>query len=424
MVRVMRLRARTQFVLEGIYAAAAVILSVRLLREAIPGKLVWALKQGSGDGVMDWLGARAFDRGIDPYSAGGLRWMGLPTFGHPPASVLWFLPFTGYDVFELKQVVGHLLLLMLLVHLLLLARELRAPVAIATALLAFALVCNLTWWRTELNMIQFSLPIALLYLIAWILLRRGHELTSALMIGLAMTMKPYAAVILLLFVVARRWRGVLVAVAVYLAAAAAVTVRFGAIAWRQYAALLPPIQQAWTARIENASIQGIVLRWWWPACGAAGPLLPKATLIASLLSLAIIVAITWQSRRSLSPKPDTLAVDESVDLPFALFVVASIWCNPYVWEHYDVTLLQPLGIALFAAWRLRGPRERLYRILALALLLAIALLLSIDSHGKNDPRHLWLHLYEVANWLPWPLTLATCSLLLWRQRLMPAPSTC
>jgi hypothetical protein len=156
-----------------------VVISVRFLREAIVEKLGWALKQGGGDCVMNWLGARAFDRGINPYSAAGLRWAGQSTFGHPPPTVLWFLPFTSYDVFELKQALGTLLILLLLVHFILLAKELRAPVPIVTALLGYALVSDTTWWRYHVNMMQLSLPIAFLYLLAWIFLRRNHELASA-----------------------------------------------------------------------------------------------------------------------------------------------------------------------------------------------------------------------------------------------------
>ena len=42
--------------------------------ERLTSDIVAALKTGFGDCVMNWLGARAWQRGIDVYSAEGLRW--------------------------------------------------------------------------------------------------------------------------------------------------------------------------------------------------------------------------------------------------------------------------------------------------------------------------------------------------------------
>lgn len=417
----MQLTPRARFGAAFAYATAGLIATFLLLRDALANKLVAALRTGTGDCVINWLGARAWQRGIDVYSPGGLRWANLPSFGHPPTTPLWYLPFTAYGIFELNQVYGQLLMLMLLVHCLLLAAELRAPVALVSGLVVYALVSDTTWWANHVAMIQISEPIAFLYLLAWILLRRDHETAAGALIGLALTLKLYAGLLIVMLLLGRRWRGALAAVAVYLIFATLATWRFGLACWSEFARMLPATQNYWTAHIRNAGLQGVVLRWWWPACGPRGGVLPLATMVATLLSVALVALVVWRTRGALVRKVPAPAIDESIDVPFALFATLSAWLNPVVWEHYDVTLIMPLGIALFAAWR-TTPRR--WAIVVTALVVAVVLLLGIDMWQKSRVgtpltgwRHVKLHLYEVANWLPWPLTLVALGLVQQRQSL-------
>lgn len=416
----MRARSAAAFA----YGIAAVATAFLLLRHAFAARLVAAMRFGFGDDVICWLGARAWERGIDIYSPAGLQWAQLPSLGQMPTATLWYLPFTGYEIFQLNAVYGQFLLLLLLCHLVLVATELRAPVPLATALLGYALVCDTSWWANHVAMIQISETIALLYVLAWIFLRRDHEIAAGVGIGLAMTLKPFGALLVIMLLVGRRWRGAVAAAAVFVVFAAAASWRFGLACWREWLAMMPATENQWMAHIRNASLQGIVLRWWWPACGPRGPLRHGATALALLLSLAIVAAIAWSARRSLARKSPTPAIDDAIDLPFALFATASAWLNPYVWEHYDVLLVLPMGIALFAAWR--AP-TRVWTTAVTALLVAVALLLSVDMWQKTQLQqtlpaaHRLMHLYEVANWLPWPLTLAALGALAWRRaRLRPA----
>jgi hypothetical protein len=415
------------FALASLYGAICVIAAIWLLRDAIANKLIWALQRGTGDCVVNWLGARAFERGIDPYSKAGLAWAGLPALGHPPTTPLWYLPFTAYGIVELNQVFGQLLLVMLLVHVLLLAIELRAPVPLATALLAYTLVMDTTFWRMHVANIQLSEPIALLYVLAWIFLRRRHATASGIAIGLAMTLKPYAGLLLLLFILARRWRALVAALSTYAVAALIATWRFGFSCWREFAAALPATQALWTATRHNASVQGIVARWWHPACREPAVAGWQATFVALLLDLVIVALIAWMTRRALATAQPDGPVDDEIDLPFALLVTASAWLNPVVWEHYSVTLLQPIAVAAAATARLAQRRDARWLAPALALLVSIVLL-GIDVDAKDQAvrlhQHMATHFYEVANWLPWPLVLATlAALLVLRRSARPAHSS-
>ncbi|MCU1278816.1 MAG: hypothetical protein JWM53_2362, partial [bacterium] len=280
----MQLSPRARYAAASAWTGVALVATFLLLRDALANKLVAALRTGTGDCVINWLGARAWQRGIDVYSPDGLRWANLPSFGHPPTTPLWYLPFTAYGIFELNQVYGQMLMLMLLVHCLLLAAELRAPLPLVTGVLAYALVSDTTWWANHVAMIQISEPIAFLYLLAWIFLRRDREITSGVLIGLALTLKLYAGLVVIMLLVGGRRRGAVAAVATYALFAVAATWRFGLACWGQFAKMLPATQNYWTAHIRNGSLQGIVLRWWWQACQKRGGTLPLATAVATLLS--------------------------------------------------------------------------------------------------------------------------------------------
>jgi hypothetical protein len=413
----MHLSPRARYAAASAYTAVALVSTFVFLRDALANKLAAALRTGTGDCVINWLGARAWQRGINVYSPEGLRWANLPSFGHPPTTPLWYLPFTAYGIFELNQVYGQMLMLVLLVHCLLLAAELRAPLPLVTGLLAYALVSDTSWWANHVAMIQISEPIAFLYLLAWIFLRRDREVTAGILIGLALTLKLYAGLLVIMLLAGGRRRGAAAAVATYVVFALAATWRFGFACWGQFAKMLPATQNFWTAHIRNGSLQGIVLRWWWPACHNRGGTLPIATVVATLLSAALVVGLVWLTRRSLRRKTPAATIDDTIDLPFALFAVASAWLNPVVWEHYYVTLLMPIGLAAFAAWR--QPSRRLAVGVSL-LVAAVVLLLGIDMWAKTRGHHHFaLHLYEVANWLPWPLTLAALAALQWRRRTGP-----
>jgi hypothetical protein len=361
------------------------------------------------DGKVDWIVARAFWAGVNPYSRESLRALDLLSLGHPPTTAFWFLPLAGLSMAGFSVAVGWTMIALLLIGFLLLTFELRVPAAAPTALLLFAWTLQTPWMRYHLSLAQISQLIAFLYVLTWVAARRGHEVLAGLALGAACTLKLYPGLVGLFFLLAGRWKVVVAAIGAYLLVAAIMTWRLGVHAWVDYFAVEGKVSDQWTANHHNASLYGIFHRWLGPPCGQPhGPTLGSATTIAIVITVALVV-VFWRLARA------RVAERRGFDLAFALFAALSAFANPFTFEHYDAILMPSLVIA--GAYVLFGWREGIDRRWLLVAGLALAstlLMMSPEKHmtdhycgliGKQPGAHAWFHFYEVVNWLPWVVVL-------------------
>ena len=400
-------RRRRQIAL-WIWGLLAVALAAWLLVSALPTILA-VLQKHPDDGVIDWQGARLFLEGKNPYSPAGLKSIGFERtgFGHPPTTPFWFIPLAHLELSMAGQVVGHVVMLLLLINLLVILDELRAPLPRVNAFLLFAAVIATPWMESHFQAGQISELIAFAYVMCWYFLRRGQDVPAGALLGVACTLKLFPGIMVLFLLATRRWRTVAAAAITWLAVAAVMTSRYGAACWLQFFAMQKGISDRWAAQIQNGSLQGIVLRWFTPGCVAPGPTRVDATLITIAIA-ALLLFVTWRLvRRSARERG-------AVDVPFAMFAVLSMFLNPWVWEHYNVLLILPLLIAAAALWRARRDLPRpLVGIAALALAGVVALLtlrcsiphfiaLQREYHfqGEKPWAHLRMHLLEIGNWAP------------------------
>ena len=391
------------------YAVVGAVVVIALLLYAIP-RMVDAWKQYPWDGKVDWIAAKAYVDGRNPYSPEELKRVKLDGLGHPPTTSFWWLPFAKYELMQVSPLFGHMIVFALLTMLFMLAYELRWPIAPLTALIAFGLLMSSSWMYYHLYLVQVSGLIAFLYFMAWYLLRREEEIAAGAMLGFACTFKFFPGLIVAMLLYARRWRAVVAAVAAYAVVFIVMTARFGLAAWPQYAESEKIITNYWIGNQHNASLFGIALRILRPACRGAGISNPLGSAIALTLGGALVAGAWWVSRTSLR--------ERRFDLPFLLFAVLSVFANPFTFEHYFVLLVLPMLVALTAwehAWH-RGMPRRWWA--AAGALLGVALtFLSFnfrwqdDVSWKND--HWLRHFLEYANWLHIPLLAGALAILTW-----------
>ena len=403
------MNARARSIILRAYALVGTVIVIALMLYAIP-RMVEAWKQYPWDGKVDWIAARAFVEGHNPYSPEELRKVKLDGLGHPPTTSFWWLPFAGYDLMQVSPLFGHVIVFLILLMLLMLAYELRWPIPPLSGMIAFGLVMSSSWMYYHLYLVQVSGIIAFLYFMSWYLLRRDEQIAAGSMLGLACTFKFFPGLLVAMLLYARRWRAVVAAVVAYLIVFVVMTSRFGLAAWPQYAESEKIITNYWIGNQHNASVFGLALRLLRPACRGAGISNPAGTAIALVIGGALVAGAWWVCRRALA--------ERRFDLPFVLFAALSVFLNPFTFEHYFALMVFPVLVtatALVHAWQ-RGMPRRLWGAAAGCLAVAIAFL-AFNFRWQDDvswKAHHWLrHFLEYANWMHMPLTMASCALLIW-----------
>src|SRR5262249_32021702 len=144
------------------------------------------------------------------------------------------------------------------------------PAAPATVALVFGFVLHQSWMHYHLAMIQIGQPVALLFVLSWWFLRRRRQIEGGAMMGLACTFKLFPGLMMIFLLLTRRFRAFVAGAAAWLAIAVFMTARYGLVAWREYFAKQPEINDYWAASVKNGGLPGVVLRLFWPACQPHG----------------------------------------------------------------------------------------------------------------------------------------------------------
>jgi len=317
----------------------------------------------------------------------------------------------------MSMVLGTLIIFLLAHQLVTLANELGAPEPQATATFAMGLLIAAPFMSNHLVIAQISALIGYLFFIAWRALGKNREVTAGIALGFACTMKLFPGVMVLYLLLSRRWRGVVAAGLTWLSVAAFMTARFGLRAWTEYSKSEKRIVDYWIGHASNASVHGIVLRILHPACEGQPYSDPHATLIASGIALALLALFIWLSRPFSGQSMRT-------DLSYSLFILLSLFANPFFFEHYNVILIFPIAIAIAALWR-AGLSNR-QKLAGAAILVAALVCLRLPGNTarvllyfvKTRPElHLVAHWREIQTAAAVPLLMiVTTILLVWYRK--------
>jgi hypothetical protein len=217
---------------------------------------------------------------------------------------------------------------------------------------------------------QFGLLLFVLLALSWYGARSGRDGLAGVSLGLALSLKPFAAIFVLLFVLRRRWR--LLGWTVGTSTACAV-VGLAAFGWEPYRHYLSELGGTnWYAASWNASFLGFFSRIFG---GSRNVPLVEAPLVAQALtsagSLALLGVVAWMSN------PLSTAVSERrFDFAFALTVLAMLLVSPLGWMYY----FPSLAIPALVLWRAGAGRA-----CAVAWLLSTVPHLLVPSARFNDP---------------------------------------
>lgn len=420
------LNPRTTRLLWRLFPLALLLLAGVLFWLRLP-TLIKTLNSYPWDGKVDWLAARAFLAGKNPYSPQELAAVKLDGLGHPPTTSFWFIPLALLDMQMMSKVLGTLSILMLLAQCWLVARELQVRSAWAVGILFGVLVLYREWMRFHLHLAQISQLISFLLVLTWVALRRRRDWLAGIPLGIACTLKLFPGLVAVFILLSRRWRPIVIAALIYLTVAAIMTARFGPECWPQFIASERKVVDLWIGNMRNASLYGILIRIYSPVCVRQSGSIPQATAIASALTATLFASVLLLWRRI----PAALRASEPyrTDLPFMMLVVLGVFGNPFVYEHYYALLVPPVGVAIatsISAYR-QQHLSRAGLIVVLVAQAATILLLCLEPWThlnpyllRNPAYHVGQHLWEVANWQTFVLLLLSYAVLLWVPRRPPA----
>jgi len=417
--------------------------SAKWLGRALPRFLPrdWATAHDF-DALVDWKAARLFLHGLSPFSRAGLAELNVQQFGHPPTAPFWFIPLGGFDKALAAELMSLSVCVCLVVHVAICLKELRFPAPVVLTILLSSAFFATDAMFIHFIFIQLSEYIALAYVIAWRKLRRGEDFGAGMAVGVGITLKLFPGLAALLFLVGRKWKAFAGACVMFLAVALVMASTFGIRAWPRFFKMQDDVLAFWLGHVRNASLQGIVHRWFSPICEGHVPPNRVAIQTAAALALVLIVSgfvLSWPDlvrARKEDPK--------AIDMPFALFSALSAFLTAWVWEHYVLILILPGFLVfsrLFGSFRttLRAWLDERVTLKALAIeslafgvglsgFAVIAKAVSLNAAGaeqlfdlwnsRKDPSvHYLLHYYEVAKYAPWLVMIALCFFCLARARL-------
>ncbi|MFL5755264.1 MAG: glycosyltransferase family 87 protein [Chloroflexota bacterium] len=194
------------------------------------------------------------------------------------------------------------------------------PVSIRTRWL-IVLLAGLSWpFVYAVKLGQVGPLLFLAFAIGWRTLDRPLPLGVSTAAGTAITLQP--GVVFVWALLTRRWRAVVIGLAVLVALAVAATVLSGARIWPDFITLAQRVSNPITLE-HNLTPGAVLYRLGVPAATAT---------LAQLVAMAlVVVAVVYASLRRAS------------DVGYLVAVVASQLLSPILWDHYALLLLLPVA---------------------------------------------------------------------------------
>ncbi len=262
---------------------------------------------------------------------------------NPPFLTFLFLPLAHLEIREAFQVWGAINLLLALAASMTIYKVLEPYMEGKGSLNKTALLLLFYYPAfAAITIGQLSFLVLLLLAIGWAAARRGNNVLAGVALGLAMSLKLYVGVFLIVFLLLHRWKLLAWSLGTFAAGALMALAVFGLGAYRDYLAALGSV--TWQADSWNASYLGFFIRIFG---GLENTPLVQAPWLAyalgyglALVSIGLLAWHSWRSRANSST--------QRFDLLFSLGLVIMLLASPLGWMYYFPYLIIPFLTAWLA----------------------------------------------------------------------------
>jgi hypothetical protein len=297
------------------YGSAKLFLSGEKIYSPIPGDLF-----GEGpDETLPHGGRTALYPNLNP-PAFSLILTPLAQLDYPLASISWFILSLSCGILSIYLIVRALY------------EKHKTWIFLSLTVLLFA------YYPTFSSLLLGQLSMVLLFLIiaAWYNARLERDLLAGLFLGVALALKLFTGLFLIIFLIQRRWRLLLWYAATYLATTVSALIITGKENFFDYLANLRNIN--WYEAIWNGSSMGYFTRIFngYPQFAFFSTIDP-GRLFSVIFSLAIFAFIIY----AIWPRKETIHKDK-FDLDFSLAIVAMLLISPLGWMYYFSILVLPI----------------------------------------------------------------------------------
>jgi hypothetical protein len=327
------------------------------------------------DFFQDWASARNFLEGLPVYSNHRItipRYLGetdlnesdlfIEINAHPPTSILVAIPF-GALPYQAAIFTWNLLsLAMFGASLTVVWQTFRIPWSVRAIFPATTVLLPCYPLLIHIHFGQITLLILLLLTAVWAADRADRQILAGVLLGTAVTIKLFPAVLFLFFIVRKRWRAVasgFVSIALITLLTALV---LGIHTYTTYVNVVLPSVAKYRGFWFNLSLPAYWTKLFDPPREYAyiQPIIrsPFLASLAIFCTCALILGtLTWVVSRA--------RTQTERDLSFGLTVTAMLLISPITWDHYLLLLMIPLAIA----W-IQLPPSQGFRLLFLAIVIA------------------------------------------------------
>jgi hypothetical protein len=327
------------------------------------------------DFFQDWASARNFLEGLPVYSNHRVtipRYLGktdlnesdlfVDVNAHPPTSIFLLVPFGALSYRDALFCWNLLSLGMFAVSLTLVWQGLRIPCSARSVFPAITVLLLCSPLLIHIHFGQITLLILLLLSAVWATDRADRAILAGALLGTAVTVKLFPAVLFLYFIMRKRWW----TVASGLGAIALITLLTASVlgihTYVKYATVVLPSMAKYRGLWFNLSLPGYWTKLFDPPreFSFVQPIM-RCPFLASLsiyCTCALVLgALAWLIARA--------RTRTELDLSFGAAITAMLLVSPITWDHYLLLLLIPLAMA----WT-QLPRSQGFRLLFTCIVIA------------------------------------------------------